>query len=612
MNDLFSDGKHRWGVSMSFSLESRIRRFRLDEIGLVVIGIVACLLYLAIETIIHLNEEITIVLTIAVIFLFSVFTQYLINSINRSKQMVEVGARQYRMLADNMKDVVWTINNSLRVTYVSPSIKAIAGLEVLEVMNMALRDLVTPSTYPVIERALIDFFHVDDDRTSFQTSTLEYQLMSRQGEPLWMEAKLSVISDEKGLIQGVLCLSRDVTERRKANEELVKTQKMLLNQLERAQKLETIGTLTAGIAHDFNNILASVMSSSELVKEVVPEESPEAGDVQRVLKVCKRGKALVRRILSFTGKRGDKPRAFDMAEVVRECIQFLKATLPSSINLTSVIDPHVGYVFGDPIQVQQVLINLGTNAVHAMREIEAPELRISIHAWDGKGFEGHKLNRSKQRYMVLTVEDNGHGIQPEHLERIFDPFFTTKEEAEGTGLGLSIIHRIVESLKGAIEVKSEYGKCAIFRILFPRLEDQQAASGEFNLEETSGGFGEVILFADDDRDVIESVGKSLTRLGYTIISASDGKKAFELFQANLQTIDLVLVDQEMPYMTGTELSQAIYKLRPELPVIIFTGAIDDMERMFENMPNVRQILYKPIERGQLARILRQNLRVGGK
>ncbi|HLO27211.1 MAG TPA: ATP-binding protein, partial [Geobacteraceae bacterium] len=384
----------------------------------------------------------------------------------------------------------------------------------------------------------------------------------------------------------------------------------LERQLRQAQRMEAIATLAGGIAHDFNNNLASIITCAEMARDDIPEESPTRELIDVVLKSGYRGKNLVKQILTFScqGEQERKPVQVEM--IVHECLRLLRASFPASIEIHCRMAEHLGMVMADPTQVHQIVMNLCTNAGHAMRD-KGGRLEISLSTTDLEnpdiaGFP----DLPPGRYLMLAVKDTGHGMDRQTMERIFDPFFTTKRHTEGTGLGLSVIHGIVRNHAGAIAVESEPAKGATFKVYLPRIESTAGRMQDDRPVPVKRGM-ERILLVDDEKDVAFAGGKMLERLGYDVTVQLDGREALDLFRAGPERFDLVITDQAMPGMSGTELAREMTGIRADIPVILCTGFGHDPDGAFspENREaaGIRELALKPLDRAELAGTVRRVL-----
>ena len=387
--------------------------------------------------------------------------------------------------------------------------------------------------------------------------------------------------------------SIDITERKK-----------LETQLRQAQKMEAIGTLAGGIAHDFNNILGVIVGNAQLV-QMTDISTSGRNEIEQILNASERAKQLVRQILAFSRQNEQKKLLISLKPVVKETLQFLRSSLPVSIQLQHSTKPDVGAIMADPTQMQQVIMNLCTNAAHAM-EKEGGVLKVDLESTT-VAEEDVQLDFGVEpgEYIQLTVSDTGHGIEPALLPRIFDPYFTTKGPDKGTGLGLSVVHGIVKSHNGGIKVISDVGKGAVFQVLLPRVDGIEKMEKK-SVQPLPIGT-ESILIVDDERHLVEMYQKMLSMLGYQVEVRTSPVEAIEAIRGNPQKYDLVITDMTMPQMTGYDLAKRLTEIRPKLPVILCTGFSDQMNVEKARSLGILAFLLKPVLFHDLANTMRKIL-----
>ncbi len=374
-------------------------------------------------------------------------------------------------------------------------------------------------------------------------------------------------------------------------------------QLQQAQKIEAVGLLAGGIAHDFNNILAAILGFAELAQDDTPEGSPAKGHLEKVYTAGIRGRDLVKQILTFSRKAEQEKRPLQLATVVKETLQLLRPVLPATIEIRTNLQSESGFVLADSIQMQQVILNLCTNAAHAMRRTAG---LISIDLSD------YRFSSSKDApdpamspglYVRLNVSDTGEGMSPDVLERVFDPFFTTKPRGEGTGLGLSVVYGIATSHGGAITVSSEQGKGSSFTVYLPKHREDRA-------RDSAGADGAIprgherVLFIDDEEDIAALGDRMLTGLGYRVTSRTSSREALSLFRLNPSAFDVIVTDQTMPELTGLELAKEILALRPDMPIIMCTGFSHVVDAGMAKAAGIRAFTMKPLIKKEIAQMIR--------
>lgn len=391
----------------------------------------------------------------------------------------------------------------------------------------------------------------------------------------------------------------------------VSEQKALRSQLLHSQKMEALGTLAGGIAHDFNNILFAIIGFTELILEDLPEGHRDRQNLEHVLQASNRAKELVRQILAFSRQGKEERRPIQIGPIVKEALKFLRASVPTTIDIQQDIKPPLGTILGDSTHIHQVLMNLCTNAAHAMRD-RGGILTVSLEQTQLTADSSSARKGCRPgSYLQLTVADTGAGIDPEHRNRIFEPYFTTKNSREGTGLGLAVVHGIVETHSGMINVESQVGKGSTFRVYFPVIPDDIEVDNE---EAHSMPMGdESVLLVDDDDASVRVSQHMLESLGYNVVTAHGSIEALDRFRGDPRGFDVLLTDVTMPHMTGTQLATEVRRLQPHMPVIFCTGNSDHAAQHPSREMRDTALLVKPVTKMKMAQTVRRVLdQVGGK
>lgn len=381
--------------------------------------------------------------------------------------------------------------------------------------------------------------------------------------------------------------------------------KNLEDQLRQSQKMEAIGTLAGGVAHDFNNILGAIIGFSEMIEEDLPESDPSAANIRKVLSAAGRGRDLVKQILTFSRKTEYARSPLCIAPLIKETVQFLRASIPTTVAIDLKIRALHDSVVASPVEIQQIVMNLATNAAYAMRHTGgslAIDIQNIVLDHDLRGFSS---GMSPGRYVRLAVTDTGEGIGPEVIDRVFDPFFTTKAVGEGSGMGLAVIYGIVKSLNGYISVDSEQSTGSTFQVLLPASQSGEISETN-DPYKTKKGSGH-ILFIDDEELLVEWGKATLERLGYTVSAVTESAEALKLFSSNPSRFDLVITDQTMPDMTGMQLAEGLLNIRPAIPIILCTGHSDSVLPEKVKEAGIKAFLYKPIGRQELSDIIQRLL-----
>jgi len=424
---------------------------------------------------------------------------------------------------------------------------------------------------------------------------------SLKGKGKWLRFTAAVIRNTAGDLVGAIETLEDITESKQTDEE----RKKLEAQLMQAQKMEALGTLAGGIAHDFNNILSAIIAYAEGGKHIVPDTDKVRKNIDEILKVSSRARDLVKQILAFSRRTKHEYIQLKLDATVKESLKMLRAILPKTIEIRQNL-PANGRVMADSTQIHQVVMNLCSNAAHAMGE-RGGVLDVSLNKVDvHEGAEAFALDLPPGPYLRLSVSDTGHGMTPEVLERIFEPYFTTKEKGRGTGLGLSVVHGIVKSHKGAITCKSIPGEGTTIDIYLPEIEfKKEAAAPRSGMSSLNGT--ERILFIDDEQILGKAVKEGLRNLGYRVVTRTSSIEALDLFRKHPDQFDLVITDIIMPVMSGDRLAQEMLRIRHNIPVILCTGYSEQMTEEKAKELGAQELIMKPMEMRDLAHTIRKVL-----
>ncbi len=373
----------------------------------------------------------------------------------------------------------------------------------------------------------------------------------------------------------------------------------LQQHLQRSQKMEAIGTLASGIAHDFNNILGAVIGYAELAMLGTHEGSRPKKNLQMVLTACERAKDLVRQILAFSRPSEEERRPVQLELIAREVLKLMRASFPSTIDIEMDLDAEMPNVLADPVQIHQVLMNLCTNALHAMKADDGGVLTVRLKCVElrADSVVPHPDLRPGP-YVHVSVQDTGHGMDEATLAKIFDPYFTTKEKGVGTGLGLSVVHGIVQTHGGAVTVESTPGKGSSFSLYFPSIQ-REMIEEKHVVKEMPGGIGHILL-VDDEQALVDMGQQMLSFLGYSVETRTSSVEALELFRAQPMRFDLVITDLTIPNMTGDKLALELMQIRPDIPIILCTGYSETIMEERARAIGIRSLIRKPILMAELA------------
>jgi signal transduction histidine kinase/CheY-like chemotaxis protein len=429
----------------------------------------------------------------------------------------------------------------------------------------------------------------------------ELQRSDRKLKGLHDELETRVKERTRDLEQANLRLANELKERKKVEQE----REEFSRQLRQSQKMEAIGTLAGGIAHDFNNILSAIMGFTELSLYEAGEGSKIKSRLEKILNASNRAKELVMQILTFSHQTEDEKRPLKLRLIVSEVLNLMRASLPASIDIKKALQSNA-YILADHTQIHQVIMNLCTNAWHAMKE-NGGTLSVTLGDIDIKP-EDQDANPEvfPGQYVLLTITDTGCGIQPDIIEKIFDPYFTTKEKDKGTGLGLSVVHGIIRKLNGHISINSQLGKGSEFELYFPLFGASNNPLPE--KKPIVKGNNERILFVDDEPFQTELAEQLLAPLGYRVVTSNNSTNAYNIFVQEQGDFDLVITDMLMPKMTGKALAEKIFKIKPDIPIILCSGYSDDIDISSLKAMGINQYLLKPIGIDALARSINHALK----
>jgi len=514
----------------------------------------------------------------------------------RAEEALHESERKYRDLFELSPVGIFQTSAKGQLLFVNPEMTRFIGAnspeEAVEKLQNVARDFYVDSNR---RKTFIDLLK---DRGVVKN--FEFEARRLDGQHIWLSMNASareMSSDGMFLINGFIT---DVTDRKRAEEEKVQLEAKLLQ----AQKMEAIGTLAGGIAHDFNNILSAVIGYTELSQMSISPESNVSDHLDKILKAGNRAKDLVQQILTFSRQTEHELKPVSVKLIAKEALKLLRASLPSTIEICATIE-NDSLVIGDPTQIHQILMNLCTNAYHAMEETGG---RLEVSLKDVTLQQGDLYGKDLYpgSYNCLTVSDTGIGMEKKILERIFEPYFTTKETGKGTGLGLSIIYGIVKKHHGDIQVCSEPGRGTVFQVYLPMIKDNEKI--ETSDEDTPIPKGtERILLVDDEEFIVQMDQLLLESLGYSISAQKSSTDALNTFRAAPHNFDLVITDMTMPNMTGTQLSLELKKIRPDIPIILCTGFSEQIDAEKISTLGIKGFLAKPVLRIDFAKMVRKVL-----
>ena len=490
------------------------------------------------------------------------------------RKEAEERIRQQASLLDKAQDAILVCDLNFQVLYWNKGAENIYGYRAEEILGREICDAICGGEREQLERAQAAF----DDGDEWKAEVRQF---NKTDQPLFVETRWTLVRNEQNQPDYYLIINTDITEQKKTEDQLL-----------RAQRMESIGTLAGGIAHDLNNILSPILMAADMLRLSDLDEEAESW-LSMIRENADRGASLVKQVLSFArGMEGERV-AVQLKHLIKDLVKVLRETLPKSISVEFDLAPDLETVTGDATQIHQVLMNLAINARDAMTP-SGGTLKLTANNADlDENFARMHPEARIGRYVALSVSDTGTGMPPEVLNRIFDPFFTTKEVGKGTGLGLSTAVSIVKSHGGFINVYSETGKGTQFSVYFPAAETEEKAMQTKKELPFPTGAGETILVVDDEENIRRITGATLEKFGYRVLLASDGTEAVAVFAQNKEEIRLVLTDMAMPFMDGAATIRSLRRLAPDLKIIAASGLSTPEQAAEIDALGVEAFLQKP-------------------
>jgi two-component system cell cycle sensor histidine kinase/response regulator CckA len=521
------------------------------------------------------------------------------------EQALRESEAKYRLLADNVSDVISVFDMELSQTYVSPSIEVLTGFTPREAMALGIQQRLTPASWEAVRLALAEELALERSGQGerLRVRVLEIEQFRKDGSTVWTETRVSFLRAPGGESRGMIAVSRDISARKR----MERDRETLDEQLRQAQKMEAVGRLAGGIAHDFNNLLTVVIGRSQILASRFGADDPRRREIEMIESAAHRGASLTRQLLTFSRRQVIEPKPVDLNAVVRGIESLLRRVIGEDVELVTVLAPDLGATRADPSQLEQVLMNLAVNSRDAMPHGGRLTIETGNADLDAAYAEGH-VDVQPGPYVMLAVSDSGHGMDAATKARIFEPFCTTKGPGKGTGLGLATVHGIVKQSGGHIWAYSEVGRGTTFRLYFPRLSVAPHA-GEAPAAGSAAGGAETILLVEDDEQVRTLARQILAQSGYQLLVARGPSEAVEL-AARPGRIDLLVTDVIMPEMSGLTLARRILDAHPETRVLYMSGyAAEAFDREAEGPLLV--LLQKPFTVNTLTAKVREVLDAEG-
>ncbi len=505
----------------------------------------------------------------------------------RAEQELLKSKQEWERTFDSFTDIVTLQDPSMRVVKVNRAGCAILGLDHENIVGQQCHELFHGIDIPCPGCPLLE------TKKDFQPYTQE-MYHEKMGKTFLVSA--APVLDGDGELEYIAHVAKDISEFKRLQEELFQ-----------AQKMEAVGVLAGGVAHDFNNILSGIIGYAELIRHEVAPDSRVGSDIVEVIGAGKRAADLVKQILTFSRKTEINKRPLRPHLIVKEALKLLRATLPASIDIVEQIDPDCGTVLADSTNIHQIVVNLCTNALHAMSN-EKGVLRVvlerrEVGAEDLAGVQA----ASPGTFVVLSVSDTGCGMDKVTVDHIFEPYFTTREVGTGTGLGLAVIHGIVQDAQGFINVTSTPEQGSTFEVYLPVLRENGSEENGIVEDVLPQRGHEHILFVDDEDFLVQVMQRQLEDRGYRVTVTTDSREALEKIRIHPEEFDLLITDQTMPGLTGAELAMAVRTIQPAMPIILCTGHSSVLSREQSKAIGIDRYIFKPIMGNELFDAVREIL-----
>lgn len=495
-------------------------------------------------------------------------------ALQQRNEELRLSENRLAAIINSSLDAILCVDDEQRITVFNPAAAALFQCPPAQALHTPLARF--------LPEAIAD---IAATRVSTQAALGEVSGRTADGSPLALEVSVSCEPQPEGRITTVF--ARDLTARKQMEAQLLE-----------AHKMQAIGTMAGGIAHDFNNLLGAILGNVSLARQDAGADSPVQVSLAEIEKAGRRGRDLVRQILTFSRNETPTRHPIQLAEVVHDAVRLMKVTLPPSVKLQVKLG-RTPPVLADTTQVEQALINLCTNAIHAIGSARGT-VRIELDSHSPEEAECQRLRLPPGRYVTLAVRDSGSGMDPETLERIFEPFYTTKPVGQGTGLGLAVVHGVMRTHLGTVDVSSVKGEGSVFTLYFPAAEaGVVAAPPEPTRLQTAMGFGHHVMYVDDDQALSFLIKRVLGRRGFKVSAYNDPQQALAALREQPQDFDLLVTDYNMPGFSGVDLLKEAHQIRPGLPMALASGYVTPEIEASARAAGARALFHKPNDVAEL-------------
>src|SRR5882724_373817 len=528
---------------------------------------------------------------IGLVLLFDIYTVYQQFQIHRVRRELDKQGELFRLITENAADMIAVVEIDGRRLYNSPSYERILGYSLEELQATSSFEQIHPDDRQLVKEAAAE------TRRTGVGRRIEYRMRHKDGSWLVLESTASTVLDAGGRVDKLVIVNRDITARKKLEE-----------QFRQVQKMEAIGRLSGGIAHDFNNLLGVIIGYSELLQERLPSKDLLRESADEIVAAGKRAASLTRQLLAFSRQQVLEPKVLDLNEVVSDMEKMLRRLIGEDIELVAARDPILGRVKADQGQIEQVILNLVVNARDAMPQGGKLVIATANTEMDETFVKRYPYPVQTGPYIVLTVADSGVGMDAATKARVFEPFFTTKEKGKGTGLGLSTVYGVVKQSGGYIDFDSEPGEGTTFRIYLRRVSEPVESEGPAAEAQSPSREAGVVLLVEDEASLRRLTRNLLELSGYTVLEAKDGNEALRISQEHAGAIGLLLTDIVMPGINGRALAQQLSRERPDMKILFMSGYTGQGIGEKEYLERGDSFLQKPVTRELLTRKVREALR----
>jgi two-component system cell cycle sensor histidine kinase/response regulator CckA len=526
------------------------------------------------------------------VFVFDLYVVYQQLQIQRMRRRLLEREEFFQLISENVIDMIAVVDSTGKRVYNSPSYQRILGYDPNELEATSSFEQVHPDDLQMVVDAAAEA------RRSGVGRRIEYRMRHKDGSWVILESTASPVLNAKGEVENIVIVNRDIGERRR-----------LEDQLRQSQKMDAIGRLSGGVAHDFNNLLGVIIGYAEILQEHISETDPMRAPVDQILKAGNRASSLTRQLLAFSRQQVMEKKVLLLNAVVSDLEKMLRRLIGEDIELLTSLGTNLGKIQADQGQIEQVIMNLVVNARDAMPEGGRLVIETSNFEIDQAFARRYAYPVVTGSYVLVTVSDNGIGMDSALQQRIFEPFFTTKEKGKGTGLGLSMVYGVVKQSGGYIDVASSPGKGATFSIYLPRV-DQAAETEKHGTEQPAQLRGTETILLVEDEDTLRALARHLLeQYGYHVLEACDGNEALRISEETSGNIDLLLTDVVMPGISGRVLADQLKPKRPEMKIVFMSGYTGQRVGEKDILEPGSLFLQKPFTRENLARKIREALDV---